>query len=143
MRLAQVTETVAAASSHEWLGSSHGTDATDSITLDGDRFLGAFPTGVVPSGVVLARDTVSGLVVPYNPAFDADAVAAGVQSQGADVAIGHLMEDAHLGGTTAAAVGNVSAALLWHGQVIVAKLPAGHGLDAGARADLPQIRYVD
>lgn len=142
MLLGIKTETFTPAENQSWLGSAHGTQEMDSVTLDGDRFLAAFPTGIVPSGVVLARDLTSGLGVPYNPAYDSDTVAAGVQPNGADVAIGHLFTTTDLGGTTAATVGNTPASLYWHGEVVESKLPAGHGLDAAAKTKLAQIRYV-
>lgn len=125
-----------------WLGSKHGTDTAESITCDGDAFLARFPTGLVPQGVVVAKRTADGLYVPYDNAADVDPVAAGQQGGGIDVARGHLLTDMNLRGTTAGTVGNVGGALFWHGQVIIANLPAGHGLDAAARADLTLIHYV-
>lgn len=242
MLLQQKTETFVAGEDHSWLGSAHANDTWDSITLDGDAFLTAFPTGVVPSGVVLGKVTSSGLYVPYgaspsevqtitfdatggtyNLAFDGattptltyanaagdattilnalnalptinpgdvtvvrgtpsgnvtvftitfggrylgqnvpqiDAtnvvltggsatvteatttVGGGTVSDGSEVARGHLATTKDLGGTTAGTVGNTPAALMRHGQVIEAKLPSGHGLDAAAKADLSQILYV-
>lgn len=142
MNLGIKTETFAPAENQSWLGSAHGTQSMDSITLDGDRFLAAFPTGIIPSGVVLAKDATSGLAVPYNPTYDSDTVTAGAQPNGADTAIGHLFTTIDLGGTTAATVGNTPASLYWHGEVVESKLPTNHGLDAAAKADLPQIRYV-
>ncbi|MGI8425445.1 MAG: head decoration protein [Actinomycetota bacterium] len=117
-----------------WLGKAHGTEECDSITLDADKFLAAFPTGIVPSGVLLGKITASGLYAPYT---DAETHGAGT-----GVARGHLFTTVDLKGTTAAAARDTVAALFWHGQVIEAKLPTGHGLDAAAKADLTQIRYV-
>lgn len=226
MLLQQKTETFVAAEDHTWLGSAHATDTWESITLDGDQFLTAFPTGVVPSGVVLAKRASDSLYIPYVDATvlagtitrtatggvfriivegdtvpaDLDASAAGtaaaiqtaIRSLGAkyaavtvtgsaggpytvtfvgidevlDVAIddgeatggtvvwatttaggtetpagegtavGFLATTKDLGGTTAGTVGNTPAALMWHGQVIVAKLPAGSGFSNAARRDL-------
>lgn len=48
-------ETFAAPEDHSWLGSQHGTEMAQSITLLSDAFIDRFPTGVVPSGVTLAR----------------------------------------------------------------------------------------
>lgn len=132
MDLGFKTETFSPVEDHTWLGSAHGTDNCDSITLDGDAFLATFANGIVPSGVVLGRVTATGLYRPY-----ADGAV-----DGTEVARGHLFTTVDLGGTTAATVGNVAAALLWHGEVVEANLPTGHGLDAAAKADLPQIRYV-
>lgn len=234
MKLGIRTETFDPVENHEWLGSAHGTDICDSITLDGDAFLTLFPTGVIPSGVVLGRVTASGKYVPYGGTTDevqtvteggsgltsftltyagqttgaiaAGATAAQVQtalealsnidpgdvvvtggaggpftvtfagnladtnvaqmtatptggtgtvtvatltaggsdavSDGSEVARGHLFTTVDLGGTTAPTVGDVPAALFWHGEVVTAKLPTGHGLDANAQTDLKHIRYV-
>lgn len=48
-----------------WLGSAHGTNECDTITLDGAACLDAFPDGVIPSGVVLGKITATG---KYGPA---------------------------------------------------------------------------
>lgn len=67
MNLAIRTETKQAPEAHSWLGSAHGTSEADSITLDGSAFVGIFTDGVVPSGVVIAKITSSGLWAPYAP----------------------------------------------------------------------------
>lgn len=226
MLLNQKTETFVAGENHSWLGSAHATDTWDSITLDGDQFLTAFPTGVVPSGVVLAKRTSDSLYIPYVDAtvlvgtvtrtatagtyrliadglttpVDLDASAAGTAAAlqtairnlgdkfaavtvsgsaggpytvtfvgidevidvaiddgeatggtvvwatttaggtetpaGEGAAVGFLATTKDLGGITAATVGNTPAALMWHGQVIVAKLPASSGFSSAARRDL-------
>lgn len=115
-----------------WLGKAHGTDECDSITLKGSAFVTAFPTGIVPSGVVLGRITATGLYAPYS-----DAAVDGTQ-----VARGHLFTTTDLKGTTSGTAKDMTAPLFWHGEVIEAKLPTGHGLDAAAKVDLNQIRYV-
>lgn len=38
--------------------------------------------------------------------------------------------------------GDISAALLWRGEVIVSKLPTNHGLDAAAQAALTKFRFI-
>lgn len=98
-----------------------------SITLDRSAFdlVTAFPNGFIPSGVVLARITATGLYGPYN-----DAGAGGLE-----VAAGFLAV------TVAAPVGapataDILGALYWHGEVIESFLPTGHGLDAAGRTDL-------
>lgn len=58
------TETFSASEDQSWLGSAHGTNEADPITLDGDQFLTLFPTGVVPSGVVLYKHS-GGLYRPF------------------------------------------------------------------------------
>lgn len=128
MRLAQRTETFAAAEDQSWLGSAHGTTECDTITLDGSAFLATWADGIVPSGVVLGKITATGLYAPYdNGAADGTEVAAGILFQTVDLGDDGI---------------DSPAALYWHGEVIEAKLPTDHGLDAGARTDLKHIRFV-
>lgn len=119
---------------HSWLGSAHGTDATDSLTLDGALLGAIFADGLVRSGTVLGIVTATGRYTRYNDAGVA----------GENVARYHLYTSVQLRETidTAGAFKNVGAAGLWHGQVVEAKLPTGHGLDANGKADLNQVRYV-
>ena len=57
-----------------WLGSSHGTEATRTITLDRSAFAdliaddGDFADGILPSGFCVARLAASGLYGPYRGA---------------------------------------------------------------------------
>lgn len=126
------TETFSPDEDLSWLGSAHGVATGDPITLDGSAFLATFADGIVPSGVVLGRITATGLYAPYSNAA----------ADGTEVARGHLLTTKDLGGTTAGTAGDVAGSLYWHGEVVEAKLPTGHGLDAAAKADLPQVRYV-
>jgi hypothetical protein len=52
---------------HSWLGSAHGTDSTETITLDVSAFTEGthYPNGYIPSGTPLAKITSSGLFGPY------------------------------------------------------------------------------
>jgi hypothetical protein len=134
MRLPITTEVFSASEDQSWLGSAHGTNECDPVTLNADLFLAAFPTGVVPSGVVVGKITATGLYAPYTDAA--------THGAGTDTAAGHLFTTVDLGGTTAAAVDRVAGALYWHGEVVESKLPTNHGLTAAAKADLTQIRYV-
>lgn len=233
VNLAIVRETFASPEDYSWLGSAHGTNEADPITLNGDAFLSTFTTGVIPGGTVVAKNAGTGLYEPYlgSPSesqvltrtstggtvtltfdgattaaiaasaagFTAAVVEAALEALSnvdpADVTVtgaaggpmtvvfagrylgqnvpaivvdntsatggtivqsttvaggaagaeaaGHLLTTIDLGGTTAGTVGNVGAALYWHGEVIVAKLKTGHGLDAAARSVLRNIRYVD
>lgn len=136
MNLGTKRETFAPNENQEWLGSAHGTQECDPVTLYGPAFLATFEDGVVPSGVVIARYDAGAQEGLYGPYADAGA-------DGLDVAAGHLFTTKDLGGTTAETAANVSGALYWHGEVVVDKLPTGHGLTAAARADLNQIRYQD
>lgn len=118
-----------------WLGSAHGTNECDSVTLDADKFLTAFPTGIVPSGVVLGKITASGLYAPYTDL--------GTHGAGTETASGHLFTTADLKGTTAGTAKDTVVPLLWHGSVIEAKLPTNHGLTAAAKVDVAgRLYYV-
>lgn len=139
MDLGIKTTDVAPPSDRRWLLSPPNSDALlepIGVTLDGDAMLTRYADGRVPSGAVIAIDSVSGLGVPYDQAFDADPVAAGAQPQGHDVAVGHALTDVKVEAGRRATV-----ALVWKGRVKRAFLPANHGLDAAAEADLDQIRY--
>lgn len=110
-----------------WLGSEHGTTSCDSIQLDAALFLAVFEDGEVPSGVVVGRVAATGRYAPYDDGA----------ADGTEVARGHLFDYVKVN-----AGSNPAGALFWHGEVVEAKLPADHGLDAAAKADLAQIRYV-
>lgn len=126
-RLTIRTEDFLPAENHEWLGSAHGTQEMESGTLDGDDWLTAFPSGVIPSGVVLAKNADGTRLVPF--------VTASGTSNG--TAVGHLFT------TTIIAAGqDTTVPVYWHGRVRVAKLPTGSTYDSTVKADLPQIRYV-
>jgi hypothetical protein len=64
MNLATRSEAFTPSEDQTWLGSAHGTSECNPITLDGDAFLSLFPTGIVPSGVVL-YEHASGLYRPF------------------------------------------------------------------------------
>lgn len=129
MRLGIVRESFSPPENQTWLGSAHGNNTWESITLDSAAFLTAFPTGIVPSGVVVRRVTSSGLYVPY---------AAGTSGE----RVFHLATTVDLHGTTSGTVVPTPAAGMWHGQVIVAKLPTGHGLVAAAATAMKLVDYV-
>jgi hypothetical protein len=119
-----------------WLGSAEGTDRATSITLDTSTFTSGthYPDGYFKSGIILGKITASGLYAPYNNAA----------ADGTEVAAGLLLcaVDAPAATTT-----DVQAAMLWHGRVLVSKLPIAEGTvggpDAGGayKTDLPQIRF--
>lgn len=125
-----VRDEVYGAENRAWLGSQHGTSSNRTITLDVTAFTAAthFPDGVIPSGTVLAEITDSGLFGPYDPAAE----------DGRGDAAGHLYNSTQV----KTGVTHIGAPLLDHGAVVESKLPAGHGLDESAKADLAgQIRY--
>lgn len=111
-----------------WLGSAHGTNEADTITLDGSLFGSFEDDRVIPSGIVLGRVSSTGLYGPYE---------AGA-TDGRSTARGHLFTTKRFNEGQA----RIPAALLWHGQVIVDRLPGGHGLDSAAAEALGQVNYV-
>lgn len=119
----QPTETYTA-EDRSWLASRHGTDVTQTITLDTSAFTANthYPNGYVPSGTVLGRITATGLYGPYNNGA----------SDGTEVAAGFLYSATKMrsGGP------DVGAPLLWHGAIDSSHLPANSGLDSAARTDL-------
>lgn len=127
MKLSITRETFSPAEDQTWLGSAHGTNECESITLDASSFVDTFTDGIVPSGVVVSIDTGSDLAV------------LGADGGGA---VYHLFTTTDLHGTTAETAVDTPAAGFWHGQIIVANLPADHGLDVAAAALLPQVNYV-
>ena len=55
MSLSIKKTTYGAAENQEWLGSAHGTQEMDSITLDAALCVAKFATGLMPSGTSLKR----------------------------------------------------------------------------------------
>lgn len=115
-----------------WLQSPHGTDpgTNPNATLDVSKFTQAthYPDGYVRSGIVLGKVTATGLYGPYD----------NTASDGREVAAGHLFGSLSVTGET-----KVAGALVVHGFVDAAKLPANHGLDTAGRADLKNIIYTN
>lgn len=115
-----------------WIGKTEALKDADSITLARSLFdlVGAFPNGFIPSGIVLGRVTATGLYGPYSDAA----------VDGRGVAVGFLVASIPYDRDSTA---NLVAALMWHGEVVEANLPTGHGLDAAAKADLAaKFRFV-
>jgi hypothetical protein len=113
---------------NSWVASSHGTDSTETITVDGSVGFVAgthFPAGVLPSGTAVGKVTATGLYGLYDDAaVDGRTVFAGFTY--GDVTIG--------------AAKKVGAALFTHGKVREANLP--FAIAAAAKADAPLIRFV-
>ncbi len=105
-----------------WLGSSHGTQATQTITLDTSAFVPAthYPDGFFKSGLALGRITATGLYGPYD----------GAATDGRQNLAGFLYAavDAPPVNTI-----DVGAAILEHGRVRTARLPIA--VDAAGQAD--------
>lgn len=113
-----------------WLGSQHGIEAGESITLLVSSFTSGthYPDGFLKSGLPLGKITASGKYGPYDDAA----------SDGRQTLVGHLY-----GGVPVATGGgaNLGGALLTHGKVREANLPLA--VDAAGKADVAgRIRYV-
>lgn len=131
MSLSPKTTSYTPSEDQTWLASAHGTQEMDSITLDGALCQARFASGVIPSGIPLAKITSTGR---YAPQVDAAA-------DGQATVVGHLFTTIDLtAGGTQPATTNSPASLFWHGEVITAKVPAYTGRIAQPNA--PHIRYV-
>lgn len=107
----------------DWLASSHGVDAADSITLDAADLLEAYADGNVPAGVEVSKDGGTGRYI--------------LGATG--TARGFLLHAVSVNPTTPT---NVIGALLWHGEVIAAKVPLPAGGAVPVAANHPLIRLV-
>ena len=154
MDLSPVTTTSSAHDEKLWLGSKHGTDTLQTITLDieGGTFddvivaeVGsAVGWGYVPSGLPLV-ETEAGLyeladTYHANPDTDTDGGGADTDTDGPPVdstAEGHLFESVRVKGN------NVGASLFWHGVVVKAQVPGFDGdFDPTGAPSNSHIRYV-
>ncbi|WP_406337371.1 head decoration protein [Streptomyces sp. NBC_00649] len=129
MILAQTTEQFGS-DDQSWLGSAHGTDATETISLDTSTFTPAthYPDGYFKSGIPLGRITAGGKYGPYD----------GTATDGREVLVGFLFA-----AVKAPTVNTIdpAAALLTHGKVRESRLPVT--VDAAAKADVAgAIRFV-
>lgn len=114
-----------------WLGSAHGSDATETITLDISTFTAGthYPNGFLPSGLAVGKITGSGKYGPYSNAA----------ADGRETMVGHLFSAVRP--RTDADV-DAAGAMLTHGVIVEAKLPSGHGVDANGKTDVAgRIRY--
>ncbi|MFE2747321.1 head decoration protein [Streptomyces scopuliridis] len=129
MNLNQTTETFGS-DDQSWLGSEHGTQATETIVLDTSTFTPAthYPDGFFKSGIPLGMITSGGKYGPY---------AAGA-SDGRETLVGFLY--AAVGAPTVNTV-DPAGALFTHGKVREARLPVA--VDAAGKTDLAgAIRFV-
>lgn len=117
----------------KWLGSAHGTNTGDTITLDLNLFTAGthFPNGFIPSGMSLGKVTATGVYGPYSDAA----------GDGRTTLVGHLLQDVKVASdnTTGKAIGSI----IRHCQIIEANLPTNHGVDANGKTDVKgSIIYV-
>ncbi|WP_411129797.1 head decoration protein [Streptomyces sp. x-19] len=120
MSIQPYTTSVTVTTNRDWLASRHGTDSTESITLDLTTLTknayyveptAAQPHGYVRSGVPVGRITASGLYGAYDAAA----------KDGREVFAGLVYAEAPF----TPGVTKVPAALFWHGTVNTAKIPGG------------------
>lgn len=119
-------ETFSAAEDQSWLKTRFGTDDAHSITINGAAAgaVAGVVNGFLKSGTLMGKVTAGGLYSPYS---NADAPA------GVGVALGILLTSIQLVKTDAGVYADSTAALMWHGDVIIAKLT---GYDAAGATDL-------
>ncbi|MER6548641.1 head decoration protein [Streptomyces sp. NPDC001250] len=120
MSIQPYTTSVTVTANRDWLASRHGTDSTETITLDlqkltkGTHYVEA-PAGqphrYVHSGVPVGRITASGLYGAYDPAA----------KDGREVLAGLVYAETPF----TPSMTRVPAALFWHGTVNTAKIPGG------------------
>ncbi|WP_240351358.1 head decoration protein [Streptomyces olivoreticuli] len=138
MTIQPYTTSVTVTADRDWLASRHGTDSTETITLDLSTFAKGVhftepepgqPYGYVRSGVPVARIVASGLYGPYDPeAKDGRQLLAGLVYTEAPYTPGSR---------------NIPAALYWHGSVHTGHIPGG--IDPAKIAPhpaSPQIRFL-
>jgi hypothetical protein len=124
------TTTSFALDNNAWLGSSHGTEAIESITVDADQGFVAgthYPNGFIPSGTPLGKITASGKYGLYDDAA----------SDGRQTLVGFLMGGLQVTATT----DDLGGALFVHGKIRESKLP--FTVDANGKADVAsRIRFI-
>lgn len=108
-QLAPRTESFGAGD-QSWLGSRHGTETPKTATLKPSDWTAKTSDGRIKSGEPFA--IVSGLAVPY------DKDDAG--SNGSDVLAGFILTDQ----SVTSGAGNVTFPAIWHGRIILSKLPS-------------------
>jgi hypothetical protein len=113
-----------------WLGSAHGTDATETVVLDTSTFTAGthYPDGYFKSGLPLGKITSGGKYGPYDDAA----------SDGRQTLVGFLFS-----AVPAPAVNTIdpAGAMLVHGKVRSSRLPVA--VDANGQADVAgRIRFV-
>lgn len=135
MQLGIVTEQYGATEDHSWVGSAHGTEAPDGVTLDQASCVALFPTGFVPSGTVLNKITATGLYGPVDTG-----ASDGRQTLGQDLRVLWMSQNLQAGGRFGQAFVNTGAPVIWHGELVAAKLPrqtgAGSAVQTGVTAAL-------
>lgn len=130
-----VTETDYGADDLSWLGSAHGFESADEVTLVSDDFLSVFTDGRVPSGVCLALITGGdddGRYTRYGPASSE------VQSVGLGSATAGTVTIGVDGETTAAIAFNANKAAVQAALNLLSNVDDDHTITVGG-ADFPGV----
>jgi hypothetical protein len=129
MDLSLKTETFGS-DDQSWLGSAHGTDATETVVLDTSLFTAGthYPDGYFKSGLPLGKITTGGKYGPYNDsATDGRQTLAGFLFAAVPAPTDNTIDPA--------------GAMLTHGKVRASRLPVT--VDAAGIADVAgSIRFV-
>ncbi|MFD9792118.1 head decoration protein [Streptomyces sp. NPDC059070] len=139
MTLQPITTSATYTADRAWLGSLHGTNSTETITLDiskliaGTHYIASTDTNQpysrIVSGVPVGKITASGLYGAYDPAA----------TDGRQALAGFVFAETLFAPTAT----KIPAALLWHGVVVTAKVPGGIDITkVTASVTGPQIRFV-
>ncbi|MFD5663447.1 head decoration protein [Streptomyces anthocyanicus] len=113
-----------------WLGSEHGTQATEPATLDTSAFTAGthYPDGYFKSGIPLGVITATGKYGPYQ----------GDATDGRETLVGFLFAAVKAPSVNTV---DVAGALFTHGKVRAARLPVA--VDAAGQADVAgSIRFI-
>lgn len=114
-----------------WLGSEHGTQATESVTLDTSTFTAGthYPEGFFMSGIKLGKITATGKYGPYDNAA----------ADGRETLVGFLYAAVKAPSVNTV---DVAGAMLVHGKVRESRLPGG-AVDAAGKTDVAgRIRFI-
>ncbi|MEU7307305.1 head decoration protein [Streptomyces albidoflavus] len=138
MSIQPITRSGTFSANRDWLASLHGTDQTETITLDLSKMTEGVhvfastdttqPYWHVASGIPVGRITASRLFGPYDPEA----------TDGRQELAGHVFAEAYF----APGAKKCPAALLWHGVVYADKVPGGiDPAKVAPSATTAQIRY--
>lgn len=122
-----------------WLASAHGTSSARPVTLDVTKFDPSthYPNGYLPSGILLAELTATGLFAPYDPTTDEQQT---VTITGAPT--GGTFTLTFAGHTTAAIAFNATASAVHDALVALASVGAGNVLVTGSAGGPYTVTFV-
>jgi hypothetical protein len=125
MNLGLITETFSQ-DRRDWLGSEHGTDIVQSITLDVSKFTAGthYPDGYIKSGIPLGKITAGGKYGLYDDAA----------SDGRQTCVGFLFTGVEVVTRRGVTLTSAVASMLIHCVIRESKLPVA--VDAAGKVDL-------